>query len=56
MLAGDILLAVNGIAYEDKDFAKTIESSAGQPITVTVLRDGKTTDLSMTATKYKDAV
>jgi len=54
--SGDILLAVNGIAYEDQAFAQTIETSAGQPITVTVSRDGQTIDLTMVATRYQDAV
>jgi len=54
--SGDILLAVNGIAYEDQAFAQTIETSAGQPITVTVSRDGQTIDLTMVATEYQDAV
>lgn len=56
LLIGDTLLAVNDIAYEDPAFADTIEKTAGQPIKVTVIRGGQTTDLTMTATRYKDAL
>ena len=51
---GDVLLAVNGVAFEDDDFAQTVESSAGEPIIVTVDRDGVTLDLEMVATQYQD--
>jgi regulator of sigma E protease len=51
---GDNLLAVNGVAYEDANFAKTIEDSAGNPIRVTVIRDAQTIDLTMKATQYLD--
>lgn len=54
--AGDILLAVNGVAYEDPAFARTVEESAGETIGVTVSRDGENIDLFMVATQYRDAL
>ncbi len=51
---GDVLLAVNGIPFEDEQFAQTVEGSAGSPIIVTVVRDGETLDLEMVATQYQD--
>jgi len=54
--AADMLLAVNGVLYEDEAFAETIENSAGQKLKVTVLRGGQTIDLEMAATEYKDAL
>ena len=54
--AGDVLLAVNGILYEDPAFSRTVEESAGSPISVSVARDGETIDLFMVATQYRDAI
>lgn len=55
--AGDQLLAVNGVPYEDATaFSEAIQDAAGQPISVSVMRDGQAADLEMTATRYEDAV
>ena len=54
---GDVLLSVNGVAYEDTAaFSAAIEKSAGQPLTLSVLRGGQTASLSMVATQYEEAV
>ncbi|HBP38642.1 MAG TPA: RIP metalloprotease RseP [Clostridiales bacterium] len=53
--AGDILLAVNDIPYEDgAAFAAAVQASAGQPIELTVTRAGETIKLSMVATQYEE--
>jgi regulator of sigma E protease len=57
LLAGDKLLAVNGIPFEKYDeFVNAVETSAGKTITITVSRNGETKDLEMVATKYNDPV
>lgn len=54
--AGDVLLAVNGIPYGDNKFSASIDASGGQPIKVSVLRDGQPAELTMVATSYNDPV
>jgi regulator of sigma E protease len=52
---GDILLGVNGIAYDQTDaFRTVIQDSAGQPIEVLVLRDGQRQQIVMAATRFLD--
>ena len=53
---GDILLSVNGVPYGSDNFSASIDASGGQPISVSVMRDGKATDLTMVATSYNDPV
>jgi membrane-associated protease RseP (regulator of RpoE activity) len=46
---GDVVLAINGKAVENgDDFVRTVRASAGQPIALTVERDGKRVDLTVT--------
>jgi regulator of sigma E protease len=54
---GDIILAAEAVPYSDSEaFRQTVENSAGKPFTLTVLRDGAETDLTMSATMYEDLV
>jgi membrane-associated protease RseP (regulator of RpoE activity) len=47
--AGDIVVAINGAKVKDSEaFVRTVRASAGKPVTLTVLRDGKRTDLRVT--------
>jgi membrane-associated protease RseP (regulator of RpoE activity) len=49
--AGDIVVAINGAKVKDSEaFVRTVRASAGKPVTLTVLRDGKRTDLTVTPT------
>ncbi len=53
--AGDVLIAANGASYSDAAaFKQAVQDSAGQPFTITVIRDGTEMDLTMTATRYND--
>jgi regulator of sigma E protease len=55
--AGDTLVAAQGVPYSNyEQFAAAVENSAGQAIVITVIRGGKTLDLTMVATKYNDPV
>ncbi|MGX7679538.1 M50 family metallopeptidase [Jatrophihabitans sp. DSM 45814] len=56
LLPGDKITAINGVEIKEwSDSVKIIEASAGKPITMTVLRDGKNVPLTLTpvqTTKY----
>ncbi len=52
---GDVLIAADGAPYSDAAaFKQAVQASAGQPFTITVLRNGEELDLQMTATRYND--
>jgi membrane-associated protease RseP (regulator of RpoE activity) len=49
--AGDVVVAINGAKVKDSEaFVRTVRASAGKPVTLTVLRDGKRTNLTVTPT------
>ena len=51
---GDILLAANGIDYLDTEaFRDEVQSSAGQPLQVKILRNGQAMTLDMVATQLE---
>jgi regulator of sigma E protease len=55
--AGDVLLAVNGIPYSESEaFRAAIQDSAGQPLTVDILRQGKPLQVTMVATRTETNV
>lgn len=55
--AGDILLAADGVDYLDTErFRAAVQLSAGQPIAVTILRDGQKQVLTMAATRYDEVL
>ncbi len=55
--AGDIVLAANGVAYQDlAAFKAVLDHSVGQPVTVTIIRNGQTQTVSMVGTFYQQAV
>jgi membrane-associated protease RseP (regulator of RpoE activity) len=46
---GDVVVAINGAKVKDSEaFVRTVRASAGKPVTLTVLRGGKRTDLTVT--------
>jgi regulator of sigma E protease len=53
--AGDILLSANGVPYDNTktDFRDAVDKSAGQPLSVDVIRDGQRQTLAMVATSYE---
>ena len=54
---GDVLLAANGVGYLDTEgFRDAVQRSAGQPITVTILRNDQQQTLSMVATRYDEVL
>lgn len=54
---GDVLLAANGVSVDDMAaFARSVEDSAGSPVTITIIRDGTEQTVTMTPTLYHDVV
>lgn len=52
---GDIILSAAGALYSDVTaFREAVRATAGTPFTITVLRDGQKTDLTMSAMLYHD--
>lgn len=52
---GDVILAAAGAKYsETAAFRDAVQTSAGQPFTITVLRQNQQIDLTMSAMKYND--
>ena len=55
LLAGDIIVSANGIAYADAAaFRETVNQASGQPITLEIIREGEPMTVTMTATLYQD--
>ncbi|MDD2534545.1 MAG: RIP metalloprotease RseP [Eubacteriales bacterium] len=54
---GDVLLAANGIDYlATEGFRETVQQSAGQPITVDILREGQPQTVTMVATRFEEVL
>jgi membrane-associated protease RseP (regulator of RpoE activity) len=46
---GDVVLAINGTKVKDSEaFVRTVRASPGKPVTLTVLRNGRSIDLTVT--------
>lgn len=55
--AGDILIAVNDIAYLDTEgFREAVQQSSGNPLILTILRKGQELAVPMVATRYDESL
>ena len=55
--AGDIILSANGASSTDMQaFSKAVANSKGEPMQVSILRDGSEQTVTMQATRYSDPV
>src|ERR1035437_9045439 len=51
-IAGDSLIAVNGISADDPKYANVVSGSNGNELTATIIRDGVKQDIKLTATIF----
>jgi regulator of sigma E protease len=57
LLAGDVLLAANGVSVADMAaFTAAVQAAAGETMTIAVRRDGQALDIAMKATLSNDLV
>ena len=52
LMAGDSLIAVNGIAVDDPDYAEVVSGSNGSELTATIIRDGVKQDVKLKTTTF----